>query len=1167
MPINTNVNPYYDDFDESKNFYQILFKPGYAVQSRELTQIQSILRGQIEKFGNHIFKHGSVVIPGNAFADLSTPYIKLDSSFNGSAIQPSLFEGNIIVGGTTGIRALVKKAIPATTTDPVTFYVSYITGGGTDYGNQFLAAETVYLESAPTTQASIVGTNHSGIGSLAFINTGVFYIHGTFVHIDAQSTVLSKYDGVPSVHVLLKITESIVTDVEDSTLLDPAQGSYNYSAPGADRIKISLTLTTLPLGSAISDDYVEIMRYNQGELEEHAKYPSYSELEKSLARRTFDESGDYLVNGFGHTIRDHLRTQYNNGVYVDGDRDKFVVEVAPGKGYINGLETEVVGKKFLSIDKARTSDHVKEKKSTIQTSYGQYLYVTALKTLPNFSTRQVVNLYNDNDPTNGSATKIGEVRVVAIDYFSGDPASATAIYKLYIDQLTMNTGYTINNVGGIRFDSSGSMTVLQKFIVQNPTLDYTANEIINNTGSTRTATVLTYDRSAGNLFVYRHDHTKESPVSGDRITGATSTSVGTVQSIEAVGVVNNGSIPIFGLPSNAIKSLKNINTNLYDISYTAWKRFTITTNGSGNGTFTTTDGVFISPESGNIVAASSTGIVTVDKFSLAGGGTQLVLTGGPLSATVYILAQTTKTAIQPRVKTLTTQTLTGVSPATIISLGKADIYNVVSIVDASSNDVTDSYILNNGQTDYYYGLGHLELVGNLPSSNLTIVFQYFAHSGSGDYFSVDSYSTLGDDYIARAPTYISKSNSQRFDLAACLDFRPTIGSSGSFESGSPSLIDVPVIDTFCSTSVQYYVPRIDIIYLNKDRSVMVSRGVPANVPTRPKTPESSIQLCILFIPSYTISIADILSRSLNNYRYTMDDIRKIEDRVTNVEYFSTLNSLETSLVSYDVVDAATGLNRYKTGYLADNFENAFNVCDFMNIENRSSFFNKTLSAAAEDHLADFVFLVSSTNYSLTDEKQISLPYAETEFIKQDTATRVTNLNPFMVFSWEGTMTIEPSFDVWIETQDLPTIYKTVEKTVFIDAPRSTPAPAPASSGWSPPDPIPAPAPTSKVSALARDLGLVDPSLRGTPAWDAKVDFVVPQSVYNQTVAQINPKANDPAFYTNNDWVKSDAWTGSITALNTAYNSAISATSSNSSVYTNGFRSSTNQVINYWNSLV
>ena len=67
MPQKTNLNisPYYDDFNKEDKFYKVLFKPGFPVQARELTQSQSILQNQIESFGSHIFKDGSMVIPGN----------------------------------------------------------------------------------------------------------------------------------------------------------------------------------------------------------------------------------------------------------------------------------------------------------------------------------------------------------------------------------------------------------------------------------------------------------------------------------------------------------------------------------------------------------------------------------------------------------------------------------------------------------------------------------------------------------------------------------------------------------------------------------------------------------------------------------------------------------------------------------------------------------------------------------------------------------------------------------------------------------------------------------------------------------------------------------------------------------------------------------------------
>ena len=56
-PLFFNIDPYYDDYNEDKKFLRMLFRPGYAVQARELTQLQSILQSQIEKFGKKIDKH------------------------------------------------------------------------------------------------------------------------------------------------------------------------------------------------------------------------------------------------------------------------------------------------------------------------------------------------------------------------------------------------------------------------------------------------------------------------------------------------------------------------------------------------------------------------------------------------------------------------------------------------------------------------------------------------------------------------------------------------------------------------------------------------------------------------------------------------------------------------------------------------------------------------------------------------------------------------------------------------------------------------------------------------------------------------------------------------------------------------------------------------------
>ena len=69
--------PYYNDFEEDKKFLQILFKPGFPIQARELSQLQSILQNQVERFGNHIFKNGSVVI-GGAVNESNAAFVRID---------------------------------------------------------------------------------------------------------------------------------------------------------------------------------------------------------------------------------------------------------------------------------------------------------------------------------------------------------------------------------------------------------------------------------------------------------------------------------------------------------------------------------------------------------------------------------------------------------------------------------------------------------------------------------------------------------------------------------------------------------------------------------------------------------------------------------------------------------------------------------------------------------------------------------------------------------------------------------------------------------------------------------------------------------------------------------------------------------------------------------
>ena len=128
MPNKTdlNVTPYYDDFDKSKNFQQVLSRPAYAVQARELTQMQSILKNQIETLGNFALSEGSMVIPGSLHVIVPFPAIKLETTFGGATINVTQYTDEITVTGlTSGCKALVLHNEVGTDDDPPTLFLKY----------------------------------------------------------------------------------------------------------------------------------------------------------------------------------------------------------------------------------------------------------------------------------------------------------------------------------------------------------------------------------------------------------------------------------------------------------------------------------------------------------------------------------------------------------------------------------------------------------------------------------------------------------------------------------------------------------------------------------------------------------------------------------------------------------------------------------------------------------------------------------------------------------------------------------------------------------------------------------------------------------------------------------------------------------------------------------
>ena len=171
---------------------------------------------------------------------------------------------------------------------------------------------------AGSSSAQLQASSATATGSSANIEEGVYFVRGQFVRVTAQRIVLDKYTDTPSYRIGLGITETLITPEADTSLLDNATGSSNVNAKGAHRLKITLTLSKLPIGSAEDTNFIELIRVRNGRIQEVTRNTEYSVLGETLARRTFDESGDYSVRPFGVDVRESLDDGLNEGVYVSG---------------------------------------------------------------------------------------------------------------------------------------------------------------------------------------------------------------------------------------------------------------------------------------------------------------------------------------------------------------------------------------------------------------------------------------------------------------------------------------------------------------------------------------------------------------------------------------------------------------------------------------------------------------------------------------------------------------------------------------------------------------------------------------------------------------------------------------------------------------------------------
>jgi hypothetical protein len=453
LQTNTNVKPYYDDWEENKNYHRVMFKSGLPVQARELTQSQTILQDQIEKLASRFLKNGDQVQPGEFSLINPAVYVRVSSITQGATVDD--FVGYYVTGATSGVKAQVQFAAPRTEDDDATFYVQYVTGGATAEYKTFLEGEVLESDNPNLFTATVGITNISkpitspaiGSGVLFDVTEGTYFVNGFMVNVEHQTIIVDKYDVEPTCLVGFIVDESFITSNEDTSLLDNSQGSSNFAAPGADRLKITLTLARRETDS-LDPNFIRLATLLEGNLEgKQLNTVKWDWLFDIMAKRTFDESGNYIISDFvirpleyvngedenidglfeqatdelnqpisddngnplyppvpPKNLRDDLIIPDDYLTFEEAD-GKYVLNVSPGLAYIQGYEVGFQTAVHVFGDKARTLAF--RENSITQLTKGVNIVVT--------------NVFNNVDVQNSS----GDGSALAFDNI--------VIYRNFID--------------------------------------------------------------------------------------------------------------------------------------------------------------------------------------------------------------------------------------------------------------------------------------------------------------------------------------------------------------------------------------------------------------------------------------------------------------------------------------------------------------------------------------------------------------------------------------------------------------------------------------------------------------------------------------------------------------------------------------------------------------
>lgn len=1025
LNTNFNVSPYYDDYNEDKKFSKVLFKPAVALQARELTQLQTILQAQVERFGNNVYKEGTIIEGCQISLDSDYDFVKIaDLQTDGQPVAPSTYKGLYAKGATSNVVAVVQEyADGLVSQDPnlTTLYIDYITTGISG-AKTFTTTENIQIYSDAAlssllTTVTVAGAQVSdastciGQGYAVQTSEGVIYSKGHFLKVDEGIVIASKYHDKPdNVSVGFDVTESIVNSEADSSLLDNASGYNNENAPGADRLKLEPFLTAIPTQDAIANSkFLAVMDFQFGLPVAKRLTTQFNVISDEMAQRTLDESGNYTIR------KNKIQAEPANTTH-------FNLLVGPGLHYVNGYRSEQYNTSRLSIQKATASANVADQ--TITTNLGNYLIVNELtggfssNTIPTVSLRDTAgtSLTDDDALSSAPGAEIGTAKVRAFEHHNGKHGTAACRFKLYLFDVQMTAGKPFRNVRACHISNVGTADV----VLKNSRAVLEENR---NGGSIFGLPQIACKSTSSSDFIFRTE--KQATTSSNTLTVTTVTGV----------------FPYSGTLTNDQKKDFII-------------RPTTAAGGINKNVALDTDKCTISVSTGTativMTSALQSGISTSKTFNVT-----------------FNEKKTNVTPIKKTKKTLFVKIDCASNPGGIVgpySLGIPDVVEIKNVyvgngTYADTNTESKSgFNLEKNCFDTHYGLSAMSKKSTQTlTTNDHILVELDAMvsagpaSGAGFYTVSSFYQSNGTDLLAPEdiPVYQSPSGGVA-DLRNMVDCRPQVANTANAAATAAggATINPANTEAFASqdhflaapnrqfnTDIDYYLGRIDKIGINEQGYLTTKRGAPSSKPVPPQDIPNSLNLGTVIIPPFPSLTSkearakertneSVVVQQKNTQRYTMKEIAKIDKRLRNIEYYTTLSQLEQKTQNMAITDA-NGNDRFKNGIFVDP------ATDFNSADVRSRDFAIGIDPTATEFIPKFkqemIDLKVANNTNTVEIGGVhTLQAREENFLSQTIATSHRPCTQ-VFYKFTGNIKIDPVYDSGYDESVVGT------KDIFVDS--------------------------------------------------------------------------------------------------------------------------------------